>query len=79
MIRPNLAFCSFRDLSSVEKAAEQIRSTSYAVFIRKMWKSGPISLQLNPTFSAVSNLSPVSIQILMPDSCKFFIVSGTYS
>jgi hypothetical protein len=38
-----------------------------------------ISLQDSPIFSAVSNLSPVSIQIFIPAFCNEFIVWGTSS
>ena len=36
-------------------------------------------LQLYPIFSAVSNLSPVKTQILIPDALNSLIVSGTLS
>jgi len=38
-----------------------------------------MSLHEYPIFSAVSNLSPVNIQILIPAVYKSFIVSGTSS
>ena len=38
-----------------------------------------IKLQLNDIFSAVSNLSPVNIQIFIPAQRRSFIVSGTLS
>lgn len=56
---------------------EQTNSLSLAVLILRIQKLLPISLHAIPIFSAVSNLSPVSIQILIPEFLRSAIVSGT--
>jgi hypothetical protein len=46
----------------------KVASTSFADLSLNKWNEGEISLQERPMFSAVSSLSPVSIQILIPAS-----------
>ena len=54
-------------------------SISWIDFSLSTSNYGVINLHDRPIFSAVSNLSPVSIHILIPAYCKSDMVSGTQS